>query len=344
MNKKHTPLRIIAFILSVVAIGLLAFAMIQPIIKSGDQKYLDYLKSFLETFPEVIKSTAKDKLFALALLAFLIATIVMGAFFTALSAIVTLISGIVSLGGKKRAITILPVIAGCFNLAFLSLLVSFYYTSAVEFGLGGLLIIAGIGVAIIAHFLEEYSTSLPNKHQGRYFFASLIRTLLSGIFVYISLMCLAKLYKHNPSGTEFGQSLFSSTQYNTRIEEDLPKKLFAFVAVFTFALGLALNVLIPMLPAICGSRSINQRHYLSNHSKRYIVQSVVMAILLAGLYYGTVLLDETPSDYSFGSGFIMALILLGVVFVMGIITAILDPKGGLIDEDSNTGSKPQFAP
>ena len=346
MNNKHTPLRIVAFILSVVAIGLLAFAMIQPVVKStGEEKYLEYLKLFFESFQELIKSSTKDKVLGLILIVFLIATIVMGAFFTALSAIVTLISGIVSLGGKVRAKTILPVIAGGFHLAFLSLLVSFYYVDAVELEMGGLCIVIGLGVAIVAHFLEEYATSLPKPNQGRYFVASLIRTLLSGIFVYISLMCFSKLYKHNPSGTEFGQALFSTTQYNARIEEDLPKKLFAFVSAFTFALGLVINVLIPMLPAICGAKSFNQRHYMSNHSKKYIAQSIVMAILLVGLYYGTVLIDETPSDYSMGSGLLTTLILLGVVLVVGIITAIIDPKSTKFEfEGPDSGSKPQFAP
>ena len=345
MNNKHTPFRILAFVLSMVAIGLLGFAMMQPIVKSsGAENYITYIKSFFEVFPEIIKSTAKDKILPIVLLAFLVITLVMGVFLTALSAIVVLITGIRSLTGKGRAATTLLLAAACFNLAFFSLLLSFYYVTAIEWGMGGLLIVAGTIVAIVAHFLEEYATSLPNKHQGRYFVASLIRTVLSLAFVYISVMCFAKLYKFIPGGQEMGQVSLSTAQYNARIEEDLPKKLFAFVSVFTFALGLVLNVLIPMLPAICGAKSLNQRHYLSNHSKKFIIQSIVMAILLAGLYYGTVLLDETPNDYSFGSGFIMALILLGVVFVMGIITAIIDPKGGLVDENNNTGSKPQFAP
>ena len=100
-----------------------------------------------------------------------------------------------------------------------------------------------------------------------------------------------------------------------------------------------------MLPAICGAKSFNQRHYMSNHSKKYIAQSIVMAILLVGLYYGTVLIDETPSDYSMGSGLLTALILLGVVLVVGIITAIIDPKSTKFEfEGPDSGSKPQFAP
>ena len=197
--------------------------------------------------------------------------------------------------------------------------------------MGGILILVAIGLSIVIYALEDYFYG-NNKTISR-LIGTIVRLAISGAFVYISLFSFREIYRLSSETEGYGQYLFSDYLYLSRIEDDLPKKLFAFLAVFTFAIGLLVNTLVPMLPAICGSRSMNENDIPKNRNKKFIAQSIVMPILLIGAYYGTIYVDENPSQYAMGSGLLTMLIVFVIVFVVSIVAAIIDPKSKYKDDE-----------
>ena len=334
-NKKgFSVLKLIFFLLSLAVIGLFACgALMQPVFKvSSGEKYLDYYNLIIKNFPDLISSSAKDKFFPIVLYGFLLILLGGSVLFTAISALVVLVSGIFSLFGKRRLKTIWSLIAGSFHLGFISVLSSSYYViDKVELGMGGIFILVAIGLSIVIYALEDYFYG--NNKTIRRLIGTIVRIAISGAFVYISLFSFREIYRLSSETEGFGQYLFSDYLYLSRIEDDLPKKLFAFLAVFTFAIGLIVNTLVPMLPAICGSRSMSEKDIPQNRNKKFIAQSVVMLILLAGAYYGTIYVDENPSQYAMGSGLLTMLVVFAISFVASIVTAIIDPKTKYRDDD-----------
>ena len=326
-QKRFSVFKLIIFILSLVAIALFAYGMLmQPVFKgTGEEKYLDYYKTIIDNFPDLLKSTAKDKLFGIILLAVLLVLLGGAALFTGVATLVVFISGLVSLFSKHRIKAGWLLAAGAFHLSFISVMIAYYFPlEKVELGLGGLLIVAAYGLGVLIYALEDYFCG--NNKTARRLIGTLARIVISGGFIYVSLFCFTDLYRVAGESEGFGQCLFSDFIYLSRIEEDLPKKLFAFIAVATFVMGLIINVLVPMLPAICGSRSMAEKYTPKNRNKKFIVQSVVMAILLACSYFGTVYITDNPSNYTFGAGLLLMEAVFVVAFALSIVMAIVDPK------------------
>lgn len=326
-QKRFSVFKLIIFILSLVAIALFAYGMLmQPVFKgAGEEKYLDYYKTIIDNFPDLLKTTAKDKLFGIILFGFLLVLLGGAALFTGVATLVVFISGLVSLFSKHRIKAGWLLAAGAFHLSFISVMIAYYFPlEKVELGLGGLLIVAAYGLGVLIYALEDYFCG--NNKTARRLIGTLARIVISGGFIYVSLFCFTDLYRVAGESEGFGQCLFSDFIYLSRIEEDLPKKLFAFVAVATFAMGLIINVLVPMLPAICGSRSMAEKYTPKNRNKKFIVQSVVMAILLACAYFGTVYITDDPSNYTFGAGLLLMEAVFVVAFALSIVMAIVDPK------------------
>ena len=341
-NKKgFSVLKLIFFLLSLVVIGLFAYgALMQPLFKvSSGEKYLDYYNLIIKDFPDLLKSSAKDKFFPIILFGFLLGLLGGAVLFTGISSLVVLVSGLLSLFTRRRLKTIWSLIADSFHLGFISVMTSSYYVlDKVELGMGGILILVAIGLSIVIYALEDYFYG-NNKTISR-LIGTIVRIAISGAFVYISLFSFREIYRLSSETEGYGQYLFSDYLYLSRIEDDLPKKLFAFLAVFTFAIGLLVNTLVPMLPAICGSRSMNENDIPKNRNKKFIAQSIVMPILLIGAYYGTIYVDENPSQYAMGSGLLTMLIVFVVAFAVSIVAAIIDPKSKYRDDDP----VPQVAP
>lgn len=341
-QKGFTVMKLILFILALAAVALFAYGMLyQPVFKNvTDSRYLEYFKSITDGFPDLLKSTAKDKLFGIVLVGALLALLVMAAIFTGVATLVVFISGMISLFTKRRMKTIWLLWAGAFHLAFISVLMSsFYPLTKPELGLGGIFIVAGVALGVVIYGLEDYFCG-DNK-SARRFIGTLVRIAISGAFIFISLFCFSEIYRLKSETSGFSQTLFSNSIYLARIEEDLPKKLFAFVAVGTFAIGLVINILVPMLPLICGSRSLSEKISPKNRNKKYIVQSIVMMILLAITYFGTVMIADNPSDYTFGGGLLIMALVFIVSLALSIIMAIVDPRTKIVRPEGNV---PPLAP
>ena len=251
------------------------------------------------------------------------------------------ISGLISLFSKKRLKAVWLLVASGFHLAFVSVLSSSYYiTEKVELGLGGILIVAGVALSVVIYALEDCFCG--NNKTGRHLVGTLMRMAISGGFIYISLFCFGDIYIKNGETQGFGQTLFSDYVYLTRIEENIPKKFFAFVGMGTFALGLILNILIPMQIAICGSRSLSEKYTPKNRSKKYIAACIAFPILLVGMFYGTVFSIDETTDYNMATGLLLMLAIFVVALALAIVSAVIDPKATITNPQPQGGfNQPQ---
>ena len=340
-EKKFSVICLVIFILSLVTIGLLGFAMIQPIVAStNNDTYLTYIKSFIEDFPTLFSSSEKDKLFTIIIVGLLLALMGLGALFTAISVLVILISGISSLFGKTRIKTRILLVASGFNLAFLSILSTTFYHDGVSLALGGLLIIASTGLAIVLHGLEDYF--FGRNKTVRHLIGSIMRMAISCGYVFIGVHCFSRIFKEAGGTVEFSQYVYSDVMYLATIEEDLPKRLLSIIPMAIFILSSVAQIFISLLPAICAPKRYKENVIPKNQSGKYIAQSIIMAIIIAGTYFGSIYTSGAPENYAMGSGLIFAGIILGAAFVLAIVAAIVDPRAKLEAEMMNDSpSAPQ---
>lgn len=336
MEKKgFSFLNLLVFIFSIATFGLMTYGAFQPLIKGYDLNYLGYIKTFLDSFMDLVKSSDKDKLFPIIVMSLLIIVLALAILFSGIGALVILISGLVSLFGKRRIKTVWPLLAGSFHLAFISLLSSsYYYSEKVELGLGSILIIIGLCLSVLIHSLEEFF--FGGNKTARHFIGSFVRTAISLSFIYMSIFYFQQLYLSG--GVSVSQYVFSDAVYLSRIEEGLPKKLFAFGAIILFAIGAIVNIMVSLLPVICGSKSINESIRPTNHSTKYIVQIIILSLLLAGTFFGSIFITDNPKEYAMSQELKMMFIIFGAGLVLAIVAAIIDPKRKLLN--TYEGSKP----
>ena len=334
-QKRFTFFKFILFLISLAIVGLFVYSMFQPLFKvTGNNNYLEHIKSYINSYPSLLSSTNTDMLFPLVLISSLLFLSGCGALFTGIGILVIFISGIRCLLGKGRIKVIWLLVAGSFHLAFISnLSSSFYASSNVELDLGGIFMVMGLALAIFIYALEDFLCG-GNKSIRR-LFGTLLRIAVSGGFVYISIFCFQNLYRVNGSTTEFGQYYISNYIFSYRIEEELPMKIYGLVTFGVFAFGLLVNIILPLLPLICGSISPAEKHRPKNRSKKYIVQCIIMAILIAGVYFGTIFTSKDHSSFAMGSGLIMMFMVLGGGLVLSIISAIIDPRNRNIESKTD---------